>query len=192
MKLDALGITTKQILKALAGTPANRRKLAEQLGLPPANVSKALNRLSVFGLVERDEPNGAWRITPDGCVTLGIAPPVAPEPAPVAAELDSDEPEMATEMAAGIAADVANFDPTAWEPEPPAPPPCAPSNQIAADLLAAMEIEVALDHVRSKLRSTSIPARAQRVYREVLAVLPPALVEALAPVTGLVEMHNLQ
>lgn len=68
----------------------------------------------------------------------------------------------------------------------------ATPDQIAADLLAAMEIEVALDHVRSKLRSTPIPARAQRVYREVLAVLPPTLVEALDPITTLVAAHNLQ
>ena len=70
--------------------------------------------------------------------------------------------------------------------------PPADTDQITADLLAAMEIEVALDHVRTKLRSSAIPARAQRVYREVLNVLPPTLVEVLEPITTLVAAHNLQ
>ena len=77
-------------------------------------------------------------------------------------------------------------------PEPiSAPPPRSAHDAIAADLLAAMEIEVALDQVRTKLRSVAIPSRALRVYHEVLGALPPVLVDALAPVTALVNAHNL-
>ncbi len=52
--------------------------------------------------------------------------------------------------------------------------------------MLAMELEVALDDLRRRLRAPIIPARAARVYREVLAVLPPIVQDALEPLTALV------
>ena len=213
MNLKDLDINSRTVLQTLATlTSANRQSLAQQCTLKPAQISKALNRLATFELVERNEPKGFWKVSATSYALLNqasssapavpsaVAPEVpsavAPEPALEMAKPLAEQAEMSTEMSTEMAVDDADdvdFDPTAWVPEPPVtPPPRATSDAIAADLLAAMEIEVALDHVRTKLRSAAIPARAQRVYREVLTVLPPALVEALAPITTLVAAHNLQ
>jgi hypothetical protein len=56
--------------------------------------------------------------------------------------------------------------------------------------MQAMEIELALEQVRGRLRIPTIPARSARVYREILLTLPPVLAEVLAPITALVDGHG--
>jgi hypothetical protein len=56
--------------------------------------------------------------------------------------------------------------------------------------MQAMEIELALEQVRGRLRILVIPARSVRVYREIISALPPVLVEALAPITAVVDSHG--
>ena len=191
LKLEDLGINSRDVLRALADQPANRRRLADKTGLSVTQISRTLNRLSVFGLINHPVAAGdGWSLNAVGYALLGVT---APEPVSPVAEPDDEyqeppaEPPAAEREAIAPAAAIAAI---AADPYSPATP--GDTDRIAADLLAAMEIEVALDHVRSKLRSAAIPARAQRVYREVLNVLPPTLVEALEPITTLVAAHNLQ
>lgn len=199
LKLEDLSINSRAVMRALAERPAIRRTLADKTGLSPMQVSKVLNRLSAFELVDHPEGMSTWALNAAGYALLGAPAPEADvpmnvhqEPAQAADEPAVETAELSTEMSTDDVDD-ADFDPTAWVPEPPVTPPLpAKTDQIAADLLAAMEIEIALDYVRSKLRSPAIPARAQRVYQEVLNVLPPTLVEALAPITTLVAVYNLQ
>jgi len=192
LKLEDLGINSRDVLRALADQPANRRRLADKTGLSVTQISRTLNRLSVFGLINHPVAAGdGWSLNAVGYALLGVT---APEPVSPVAEPDDEPPESPAAEAEAADTDAvapaAAIAAIAADPYSPATP--GDTDRIAADLLAAMEIEVALDHVRSKLRSAAIPARAQRVYREVLNVLPPTLVEALEPITTLVAAHNLQ
>lgn len=204
MTRAGLSNPVRLVLEAIGAGASQRKTVFEHCreSLSRQQVDRAMARLDAMGLCDKPAQFGKdWQLTRQGRILLGLP---ASEPALGADETDStdsDEPElpaelpaeMSAEMSAELPASDANFDPTAWEPEPDsAPPPCVSSDQIAADLLAAMEIEVALDHVRTKLRSAAIPAQAQRVYREILNVLPPTLVDALDPITLLVAAHNLQ
>ncbi len=78
--------------------------------------------------------------------------------------------------------------PPASPPEQPVssdsdPQPIGSPDPIALELMAAMEIEVALDAVRAALRAPAIPARALRVYLQIIENLPEVLREALSPIT---------
>ena len=173
LKLEDLGINSRDVLRALADQPANRRRLADKTGLSVTQISRALNRLSVFGLINHPVAAGdGWSLNAVGYALLGVT---APEPVSPVAEPDDEPPESPAAEAEAADTDAvapaAAIAAIAADPYSPATP--GDTDRIAADLLAAMEIEVALDHVRSKLRSAAIPARAQRVYREVLNVLPP-------------------
>lgn len=197
LKLRDLGITSQSVLRALAEQPDNRRGLSDKTGLSCAQVSRTLTRLAVFDLINRpDETGGLWALNAAGYALLDGA--TAPKPVSPVAELDNEPPEPTAEMSVAkieaadteAVAHAAPIAPIAADLYSPMPP--ANTDRIAVDLLAAMEVEVALDHVRTKMRSAAIPARSWRVYREVLNVLPPALVEALEPITTLVAAHNLQ
>lgn len=61
------------------------------------------------------------------------------------------------------------------------------ADAVAEQLLTAMEVEVALDRLRHSLRAGRIPARTARVYREIVAALPPILAAALEPITAWVD-----
>ena len=166
MQLTDLSDSSRRVLEAISAGIAQRKPIFEHCAgiLSRQQIDRALSRLDAMGLCERPAAHGSdWAVTDLGRRLLK----------------PGFEPEPTIEKAPDV------------EAEPEAPPR-SPPDVIAADLLAAMEIEMALEHVRTKLRAPAIPARAQRVYRELLGVLPPALVEALAPVTALVEAHNLQ
>lgn len=197
-----LGQIGGAVLAVLTALPsADRRTIAASTGLKPQQISRSLMRLEAMGLVSHPEQYGSdWVATKSGHSLLNpqistISMPSSPE-LPVVPEIPTDAETNAdaiveAEYEMKSQADDDDFDPTAWTPEPPAVNHDTNSDAIAADLLAAMEIEVALDQVRTKLRSAAIPSRAQRVYHEVLSALPPVLIEALAPVTALVDAHNL-
>ena len=148
------------------------------------NLSTRLCRLRDHGLCVADLRDGKnyWTLTNKGLKELAAAS--QPEPQPPAPE-SAPQPSVPPE-------------PEPPQPEPPQPEPepefasqleyepdSAP-DPIARDLMLAMELEVALDDLRRRLRAPVIPARTERVYREVLAVLPPIVQDALEPLTALV------
>lgn len=202
MTLQDLSPLNRRILDLLTAGDTTRRQLVEATQSLPQKISRCLNRLEAMGFVEKTTELGGWTITAAGRTLYGCPEPsnpaaavavvVASEPAQEAAEAVAAAPEMSAEMSTEMSAEPdepePDFDPAAWTPEPiSAPPPRADHDAIAADLLVAMEIEVALDQYRARVRAAPIPARAVRVYREVLAPLPPVLREALEPITALVE-----
>ncbi|HOW75571.1 MAG TPA: hypothetical protein PK959_06520 [Candidatus Competibacteraceae bacterium] len=187
MKLSDMSFAQKTILRFLFDNPdgMTRKQLitATPPTMPEGTVSSVLNRLcDGYGLVNRPEKLGdAWIINKDGknlfasnldpekkkmepnlnemAETPPSPTPVAPV-APVQVKAEPDEPD---------------------EPEAK----CTADDPIAAELLRAMEIEVALDQVRTRLRTPAIPAQAERVFRVILNSLPAPLVTALEPFTAL-------
>lgn len=144
------------------------------------NLSTRLCRMRDHGLCIADLRDGKnyWTLTNKGLKELAAAtppepppepPPPAPEPAPQPAPQPQPEPTSEPEFISELE----------YEPDS-APYP------IDRELWQAMELEVALDDLRHRLRAPVIPARTERVYREVLAVLPPIVQDALEPLTALV------
>lgn len=58
-----------------------------------------------------------------------------------------------------------------------------PPDPIAEELMASMEIELALDAVRTALLAPALPARTRRVYLQIVDALPAVLRDVLAPLT---------
>ena len=166
MKLSDFGVISQTVLQAMAtATSASRADIAKQTGLARTQVSSAFNRLENMGLISMPQQPGApWTLTAKGYALLESSAP-EPEPAPTRPN-------------------------TAIAPEPESEPEPTPQDRFAADLLNAMEIEVALDRVRAALGAGVLPARSTRVYRKILQALPPVLVDALTPITDLIESHN--
>lgn len=82
------------------------------------------------------------------------------------------------------------------EPEPcEQPPPPAARRQRGRPRKSSMDvdgpetaqIDQHLEFVKAQLTALPIPAEAVRVYREIIGVLPRSLVDALLPITRLVE-----
>lgn len=202
MQLNDLGERSRSVLEALyAHGPNIRRALAAQTGSSPVQVSHALNRLENMGFVALPEKIGSpWTITPRGRELFGekIDPHTAAESHDSPAH-DVEEPHSAPDE---------DDEPLGYQGNPPdsclmtddavATPvtPVTPVTQrnpqsaTTLDLMGAMEIELALDRVRTKLRSRAIPARSQRVYRELIDTLPLVLVDALAPITAWVDAQG--
>lgn len=147
-----------------------------------ANISTRLCRLRDHGLCIADMRDGKnyWTLTNKGLKELAAASqpdpqpdpqpePQQPEPQPEPAPEPQPEPEFVAELD--------------YEPDS-APDP------IARDLMLAMELEVALDDLRRRLRAPVIPARAERVYRELLTLLPPIVRDTLSPITALLRESN--
>jgi len=124
-----------------------------------------------------------WTLTNKGLKELAAAsqpePQPQPEPDPQPSVPPNPEPEPAPEPQSEPEF-VAELD---YEPDS-APDP------IARDLMLAMELEVALDDLRRRLRAPVIPARAERVYRELLTLLPPIVRDTLSPITALLGESN--
>lgn len=177
MKLSDLSDINRRILVVLKDIHCGgRRHIAELAGLQPNQVSPALNRLEVMGFIDHPAgPGMGWTITETGYALFGVRPPFAAEPEPDTEPVpfpDLCGPEFAT-------------------PEPePAPIPALLDADKSAAIMAAMEIELALEQVRGKLRAPMIPARAARVYRELLEALPQVLVDALNPITTVVDANG--
>jgi hypothetical protein len=176
MKLSDLSDINRRILVVLKDIHCGgRRHIAELAGLLPNQVSPGLNRLEGLGFIDRPEtPGTGWTMSGTGYALFGLQPPVVdPDPERTEAswidELPTSKPKP--------------------EPEPePVAGPYAPAK--SAEIMEAMEIELALEQVRGRLRIPAIPARSARVYREILSALPPVLVEALAPITAVVDSHG--
>jgi len=91
LKLEDLGINSRNVLRALAEHPANRRGLADKTGLSVTQISRTLNRLSVFGLINHPVAAGdGWSLNAVGYALLGVT---APEPVSPIAEPDDEPPE---------------------------------------------------------------------------------------------------
>ena len=179
MKLSDLSDINRRILVVLKDIHCGgRRHIAELAGLLPNQVSPALNRLEGMGFIDRPEaPETGWTMSGTGYALFGLQPPAA-------------DPDSETERAASRIDESPKPKPEP-EPEPEPEPvsgPYAPAK--SAEIMQAMEIELALEQVRGRLRIPAIPARSVRVYREILSALPPVLVEALAPITAVVDSHG--
>ena len=142
------------------------------------HLSTRLCRMRDHGLCISDLRDGKnyWTLTNKGLKELAAATPPEPQPQPEPDPQPSvpPEPEPAPEPQPEPEF-VAELD---YEPDS-APDP------IARELLQAMELEVALDDLRRRLRAPVIPSRTEWVYREVLAVLPPIVRDTLSPITAL-------
>ena len=141
------------------------------------NLSTRLCRMRDHGLCISDLRDGKnyWTLTNKGLKELVAATPPEPQPQPSVPPEPEPAPEPQSEPEF-----VAELD---YEPDS-APDP------IARELLQAMELEVALDDLRRRLRAPVIPARAERVYRELLTLLPPIVRDALSPITALLGEGN--
>jgi len=122
------------------------------------NVSSVLNRLELYGLVHSPEKTGgAWSITDDGAALFEA--PGAPYQESAAEPEPDPEPD--------------------FDPDPdgePDPEPAAVSMEV--------RVEQALWEFRSRMKSGyAVPAATLYVYHSVLADLPEALQEQLAPLT---------
>ena len=177
MKLSDLSDINRRILVVLKDIHcAGRRHIADMSGLQLNQISPALNRLEGMGFIDRPEaPGTGWTMSDAGYALFGLQPPAA-------------DPDSETERAASRIDESPKPKPEP-EPEPePVSGPYAPAK--SAEIMQAMEIELALEQVRGRLRILVIPARSVRVYREIISALPPVLVEALAPITAVVDSHG--
>lgn len=148
------------------------------------HLSTRLCRMRDHGLCIADMRDGKnyWTLTHKGLRELAAASEPEPQPEPAPQPSVPPEPEPAPEPQPEPEF-VAELD---YEPDS-APEP----DHIARELLQAMELEVALDDLRRRLRAPIIPARAERVYRELLTLLPPIVRDALSPITALLgESHG--
>lgn len=208
MQLKDLSDTNRRILTVLKDLHCGSRKyLSELTGLTPNQVSPALNRLEAMGFVEHPDQFGApWAMTKTGYALFGLNPPnqAAPEsPAPdvvtypLSAIIDAPDPESEPEPATEIpfpdscGPEFAKVPEPEPEPAPviaPVPGPYATGK--SAEIMAAMETELALEQVRGRLRHPAIPARAARIYCGILEALPEVLVKELQPITAMVDAHG--
>lgn len=183
MTLSDLSDNNRRILALLKDIhTAGRRHIADLTGLEPNQVSSALNRLESMGYIDKpDGPGRGWTMSESGYALFGLRPGVVAEP----------ETERADSWIDDIPTIKIRF-PISKPKQKPEPEPVAgpyPAGK-SAEIMAAMEIDLALEQVRGRLTAPLIPARAARVYREILAALPPVLAEALAPITALVEAQG--
>jgi len=181
MKLSDLSDINRRILVVLKDIHcASRRHIAELTGLHPNQISPALNRLEGMGFIDRPEaPGTGWTMNGTGYALFGMTFSRLPF---------AIEPEPETEQAASWIDELPTSKPKP-EPEPePVSGPYSPSK--SAEIMTAMEIELALEQVRGRLTTPIIPAIAARVYREILSALPKVLVETLAPITAVVDGHG--
>lgn len=166
-------ITNIDMLKALhrCGAGATVQNVRDELpelinsGIISTRICRLRDR--GFCISELLDGRNLWTLTNKGLAELSTAPESEPEPPP-APEPELPEPEFPSQL---------EYDPDS-EPTP---------DPIAANLLQAMELDAALDDVLRRLRYAPIPARAERVYRKLLSVLPPIMRDALAPITALMD-----
>ena len=167
MALTDLTDRNRQVVQVLRERKiASRVEISDCLKrLTADQVSTNLNRLELFGLVEKPESrNGCvWAITPAGLALFD-------EPQPSA---DSESTPAPVE--AGPDIDPATPDDADFSPETPEP------------LLAQMALDAEVDAVVARLWLPSIPAQSARVYRRLVAELPEAVRLALDPITAMVE-----
>lgn len=169
MRLNELSIDAQHILRTLhfSGAGLRRNDIAEQTGLTLEQISPHLSRLKAKGLLKNEVVPGSngtlWTVSESGHALVSDV-----AFSEITASIHGPmEPNM--------------------EPEPAMELEPVPTDAVAIQLLTAMEIEVALDRLRHQLRLQRIPAQTARVYREVVAALPPVLAHALAPLTALLE-----
>lgn len=164
--LAGLTDRNRQVLQVLREHHvASRTVIANCLKkLTADQISTSLNRLEVFGLVEKPEGRvgAGWAITADGLALFNESPVPAPESPPKPVEAGPD-PDPAT---------LDDADPPPETPDP---------------LLAQMALDAEVDAVVARLRLSSIPAQSARVYRRLVAALPEAVRRALEPITAMVE-----
>lgn len=189
MTLRDISEMQRKVLQALRVLGAGTRvTIAEKTELTPQQVSGCLSRLEGYGLIDAPDAAGqGWAINADGLALFaGLEAPTAEsEPDPVAAAEDETNP---------AADDMDDADgPDALEMESDVVTAILHQKVdrvLAADILNAAQVEHDLFVVRSRLRAPVVPARAGRIYREIVEALPVSLVAALQPITRLIEAHE--
>lgn len=188
LQLNNLGPLSGKTLIALATLAmAKSSAIATCANLKREQVSSALNRLESMGLVEKPEISGGeWRILDKGYGLLqaaGIALTPAVSPIPPTAPGD-EEPLPPVEEEAPHSVDEEDLPPTDEE--------LLPTEHQSDDDSREAQIDRAFSEVKSKLRNEAswIPPKTCRLYRELIALLPPILQEELAPITCLLRRED--
>lgn len=191
MKLSDLTDGQRKVLRALydagsAGLTHSQIAAATERLYPPLNRSSIggwLNRLDAYGLVIPPERiGGAWRIHYNGASRFDADPKEAPPKIPLeGVDPPCPEPEPQDEPEPIPEPDYTPDDLPEFEDIDIAPA------HLSQEVIGALEVEIALHHVRAKLAMPPVPACSTRVYRQILECLPEPLVEALRPITELVE-----
>ena len=172
MLLNELSIDAQHVMRTLyfSGAGMRRNEIGEQTGLTLDQISPLLSRLKAKGLLKNEVVPGSngtlWNMSESGHALVSdvaFSEITASIQGPMEPNMESLPMEPAMEL------------------EP------VPTDDVAEQLLNAMEVEVALDRLRHQLRLQLIPAQTARVYREVVAALPPVLAQALAPITAWLE-----
>lgn len=175
--------------------------------MPEGTISSCLSRLEGFGFIARpDEAVAGWRLTPEGVALFADAEVEVVDPTLPGTELP--EPAPAPFIVSGLDTLRALIDPLLTEtvsgcsrvPEPEAEPTIpafegavksfadGPAQYVAGRALDGSLVDQHLAFVRQQLGGRrAIPAESARVYRELITCLPLSIVEALLPITRLVE-----
>lgn len=177
-------ITTLSVLTALklVGAHASVSDLADFLDEPHdlKSLSARLCRMRNHGYCTSEMKNSKnlWTLTKKGQQELEKSQELHQQSEPqINPELDSEpQPTPEAEPQPDQQTEPEFVSEHEYEPDP-----------IARELLEAMELELALDNVKWRLQAAHIPVRTARVYREIVAALPPVLQKSLEPLTALIE-----
>lgn len=168
MALADLGKTSQLVLKALPGPDGAGMRSSELVAAVPtvnkSSIYSARERLRTMGYCETGDDR-LWRRTADGeqLATGGVI-----------AKESGGWREYKMTMGESVVESAIPAEPAAVEPIP-------------VEAIEAVALEVELDALRARLNPSPLPENARRVYWAVLEMLPPAVVEALRPVTERVE-----
>jgi DNA-binding transcriptional ArsR family regulator len=191
MKLTDLSPLMRSTLICLRDRiTATRGEISDHIGLSRGQVSGALSRLECYGYVKMPEERGeGWTITKAGLALFTITPPDGEACAMTEGDDDAgippEEPAPDFTFADG-------GDDDAWMPAEDlmthAPKIAAPD--LANEIITAMKLELDMERVIVRLKAPIIPARASRIYHNLVAALPESIIEALAPITDIVKAYE--
>ena len=191
LRLEDVGKIASVVLRKMAELKSARFNDLDGDGITTTQAKNAFARLESMGLMQSPtEFRGPWKITAKGLALVTMKPD--PEPDPESQQEPEPEPEPQQEPQQEPEPQPQPQPEPEPQPEPQPQPQPEPqtmriTNQQAAEIMAAMEFQTALDHVRARLSVHQIPARAAYTYWQILEVLPKPLVDALMPITQLVD-----
>jgi len=192
MMLSGLTNIQRQVLYTMK--TYKRRTRGEMIkacpNLNPGSISSALNRLEALGFIDAPERMGEkWAINQTGLNLFAADDPDCSEQEGNPAEIETpdgpcQEPTSAHDET------IQELDELATRMTEIEREIIDEIDQISPEIMNSMEIEIALDRVRTRLKAPTVPARASRVYREIVAALPAELTVVLSPITALVDAHG--
>lgn len=188
----------------------------QQILIHNGTLSSSINRLEAFGFLERPNGYGTPLVISYKGLSLYQDQPPKKAASPLPASAPTPKPDSLSEPTpepkpAPLPEPTPEPDPPSL-PEPTPEPTPVKQLDIATlkqelfkamepvkrldmaiskqELLKAMEIEIALGQVRLRLQQPTLTAQATRVYRELLQALPGPVVEALAPISAMVDAYQ--